>query len=143
MRLVQRHGRIDRIGSKHDEVWLRCFFPDRQLDRLLGLEERQKPVRSSLLPLDTPYVFHGGTVLPNVASRWVECERRDPHLSERLTADTNSGGPRRRAVPCATQLHAPFETPLASAMQEEGLPEWRVKLLLLAMVVMLALTLDN
>lgn len=40
MRLVQRHGRIDRIGSKHDEVWLRCFFPDRQLDDLLGLEER-------------------------------------------------------------------------------------------------------
>lgn len=40
MRLVQRHGRIDRIGSLHDEVWLRCFFPDRQLDALLGLEER-------------------------------------------------------------------------------------------------------
>ena len=40
MRLVQRHGRIDRIGSQHDRVFLRCFFPDRQLDELLGLEER-------------------------------------------------------------------------------------------------------
>ena len=40
MRLVQRHGRIDRIGSAHDEVFLRCFFPDAQLDALLGLEAR-------------------------------------------------------------------------------------------------------
>ncbi|MCZ7531731.1 MAG: helicase-related protein [Acidimicrobiia bacterium] len=40
MRLVQRHGRIDRIGSDHSEVFLRCVFPDRRLDDLLGLEER-------------------------------------------------------------------------------------------------------
>jgi superfamily II DNA or RNA helicase len=40
MRLVQRHGRIDRIGSRHAEVFLRCFFPDQRLDDLLGLEER-------------------------------------------------------------------------------------------------------
>jgi len=40
MRLVQRHGRIDRIGSAHDEVFLRCFMPDDRLDALLGLEAR-------------------------------------------------------------------------------------------------------
>ncbi|MXX44069.1 MAG: helicase [Acidimicrobiales bacterium] len=40
MRLVQRHGRIDRIGSRHPEVFLRCVFPDSRLDDLLGLEER-------------------------------------------------------------------------------------------------------
>lgn len=40
MRLVQRHGRIDRIGSRHTEVFMRCVFPDRRLDDLLGLEER-------------------------------------------------------------------------------------------------------
>src|SRR5664280_1073958 len=28
MRLVQRHGRIDRIGSRYAEVFLRCIFPD-------------------------------------------------------------------------------------------------------------------
>ncbi len=42
MRLVQRHGRIDRIGSEHSKVFLRCFFPDRQLDEMLKLEERLK-----------------------------------------------------------------------------------------------------
>jgi hypothetical protein len=40
MRLVQRHGRIDRIGSRHSEVFLRCVFPDDKLDELLGLEAR-------------------------------------------------------------------------------------------------------
>ena len=27
MRLVQRHGRVDRIGSPHERVFLRTFFP--------------------------------------------------------------------------------------------------------------------
>lgn len=40
MRLVQRHGRIDRIGSPHKDVYLRTFFPDEELNRLLQLEER-------------------------------------------------------------------------------------------------------
>ncbi len=40
MRLVQRHGRIDRIGSRHSEVIIRCVFPDTRLDELLNLEER-------------------------------------------------------------------------------------------------------
>ena len=40
MRLVQRHGRIDRIGSPHHEAHLRCVFPDARLDDLLNLEQR-------------------------------------------------------------------------------------------------------
>ena len=40
MRIVQRHGRIDRIGSKHDYVHLGLFFPAERLDELLALEER-------------------------------------------------------------------------------------------------------
>lgn len=40
MRLVQRHGRIDRIGSPHDEVYLRTIFPEDRLDDLLNLESR-------------------------------------------------------------------------------------------------------
>lgn len=45
MRLVQRHGRIDRIGSKHKNVFIKCFFPDVRLDDLLALEIR---IRSKL-----------------------------------------------------------------------------------------------
>ena len=39
MRLVQRHGRVDRIGSTHDTIHLRCFFPAVQVERMLDLEE--------------------------------------------------------------------------------------------------------
>jgi hypothetical protein len=39
MRIVQRHGRIDRIGSKHDIVQMGLFFPSKHLDELLHLEE--------------------------------------------------------------------------------------------------------
>jgi hypothetical protein len=45
MRLVQRHGRIDRIGSPHKDVYMRCFFPDEHLDDLLVLEAK---IRSKL-----------------------------------------------------------------------------------------------
>lgn len=40
MRLVQRHGRIDRIGSVHPRVFLRTIFPADRLDELLNLEQR-------------------------------------------------------------------------------------------------------
>jgi hypothetical protein len=40
MRIVQRHGRVDRIGSKHDFVYLGLFFPAERLDDLLALEAR-------------------------------------------------------------------------------------------------------
>ena len=39
MRLVQRHGRIDRIGSRHRDIYLACFFPATRLNELLKLEE--------------------------------------------------------------------------------------------------------
>jgi len=40
MRLIQRHGRIDRLLSQHKRVFLRTIFPDDLLDDLLQLEER-------------------------------------------------------------------------------------------------------
>ncbi len=40
MRLVQRNGRIDRIGSQYSKVYIRCVFPDERLNELLDLEER-------------------------------------------------------------------------------------------------------
>jgi hypothetical protein len=39
MRMVQRHGRIDRIGSPHARVHIGVFFPAKNLDELLKLEE--------------------------------------------------------------------------------------------------------
>jgi len=39
VRLIQRVGRIDRIGSKHDTVWAFNFLPDEGLDEHLNLRE--------------------------------------------------------------------------------------------------------
>jgi len=39
-RMVQRAGRIDRLGSAHDEISIHNFFPEEGLDELLGLMER-------------------------------------------------------------------------------------------------------
>ena len=60
MRLVQRHGRIDRIGSRHAQVFIRCVFPDANLDELLGLEERLQ----HKLKQAAAAVGIGGEVLP-------------------------------------------------------------------------------
>ena len=65
MRLVQRHGRVDRIGSKHSRVMLGCFFPSKHLDQLLGLEETLK---RKLAYADA--AIGVGDVLPGAAGRF-------------------------------------------------------------------------
>lgn len=39
MKIVQRHGRVDRLFSEHDEVHLGLFFPAQHLDEMLRLRE--------------------------------------------------------------------------------------------------------
>ncbi|MDP3950536.1 SNF2-related protein [Microbacterium sp.] len=65
MRLVQRHGRIDRIGSKHATVTLGCFFPSEHLDTLLRLEET---LQRKLAYADA--AIGAGDVLPGFKSRF-------------------------------------------------------------------------
>ncbi|MBI2502008.1 MAG: hypothetical protein HYW07_02095 [Candidatus Latescibacteria bacterium] len=37
--MVQRAGRIDRIGTEFDTLWIYNMYPDEGLERLLGLVE--------------------------------------------------------------------------------------------------------
>ncbi len=63
MRLVQRHGRIDRIGSPHKRVVIGCFFPSENLDRLLKLEDTlQRKIAYANAAIGT------GTVIPGQKS---------------------------------------------------------------------------
>lgn len=63
MRLVQRHGRIDRIGSPHKNVVIGCFFPAKNLDTLLKLEETlQRKIAYANAAIGT------GTVIPGQKS---------------------------------------------------------------------------
>lgn len=84
MRLVQRHGRIDRIGSPHAEVFIRCYFPDQHLEALLGLEERlQRKLKQAAAAVGV------GIVLPGFAGREVNFTETRSEI-ERLRSEDAS-----------------------------------------------------
>ena len=88
MRLVQRHGRIDRIGSFHSQIVVRCVFPDARLDDLLNLEERlHRKIKQASAAVGV------GEILPEQSRRDIDfaetreeierIRREDPTLFER------------------------------------------------------------
>ena len=50
VRIIQRFGRIDRIGSKNKKIQLVNFWPNMELDEYINLESRVKN-RMALLDL--------------------------------------------------------------------------------------------
>jgi hypothetical protein len=67
MRLVQRHGRIDRIGSPHKKVVIGCFFPSKNLDKLLKLEETlQRKIAYANAAIGAGSVIPGQKANPDV-----------------------------------------------------------------------------
>ncbi|MCP4570862.1 MAG: helicase, partial [bacterium] len=63
-RLVQRAGRIDRIGSEFDTLWLYNMFPDAGLERLLGLVES---LSTKIAHIDQAG-FHDASILGETAN---------------------------------------------------------------------------
>lgn len=118
MRVAQRHGRIDRIGSLHSRVFIDCFFPSAHLDRLLGLEAR---LRRKLALAEA--AVGTGPVLPGyqagetkVFSDIERLRREDAHfLEERGGAAALSGEEYRRRLRTAV-THAPAEMKKAQAL---------------------------
>ena len=88
MRLVQRHGRIDRIGSPHPRVFLRSVFPADRLDALLTLQARilrkltqaAKSIGVATLPVDGAQV--GDQVFSETRSEIEKLAAEDPTLFE-------------------------------------------------------------
>lgn len=88
MRLVQRHGRIDRIGSQHAKVFLRTIFPADRLDQLLNLEQRiMQKIAMAAASIGVASPVQGGAVGRQVFTETrEEIERllqEDPTLFER------------------------------------------------------------
>lgn len=77
MRVIQRNGRIDRINSKHSEIYTHSFFPEDRLDDLLNLEFR---VREKLtqaarsIGLDSEIFPGSATLEQNFADRREDIE---------------------------------------------------------------------
>lgn len=86
MRIVQRHGRVDRIGSKHDYVHLGLFFPAERLDALLQLEER---LQNKLALADA--AVGAGEVLPGRGPGH-EVNLTDDHVTDEFEKLLDAGG---------------------------------------------------
>ncbi len=85
MRLVQRHGRIDRIGSPHDSVYLRTIFPADRLDQLLNLEQRilaKLAMAAASIGVSAPIerAAHGSQVFTEARAEIEKLIREDPSL---------------------------------------------------------------
>ena len=88
MRLVQRHGRIDRIGSPHKRVFLRTIFPADRLDQLLNLEQRildKLAMAAASVGVVAPIEgsSHGKQVFTETRHEIEKLLREDPSLYER------------------------------------------------------------
>jgi hypothetical protein len=88
MRLVQRHGRIDRIGSTHRRVFLRTIFPAERLDQLLNLEQRilaKIAMAAASIGVERPVAgaAHGEQVFTETRGEIERHLREDPTLYER------------------------------------------------------------
>ncbi|MGH6663218.1 MAG: helicase-related protein, partial [Rhodospirillales bacterium] len=88
MRLVQRHGRIDRIGSSHPRVFLRTIFPADRLDDLLDLERRilaKIAMAAASIGVASPVAgaAHGGQVFTETREEIERLLKEDPTLFER------------------------------------------------------------
>ena len=67
MRLVQRHGRIDRIGSHHRHVRIGCFFPSEHLEELLKIEETlQRKIAYANAAIGMGEIIPGQRAKPNL-----------------------------------------------------------------------------
>jgi hypothetical protein len=88
MRLVQRHGRIDRIGSPHNRVYLRTIFPAERLDQLLNLEQRilaKIAMAAASIGVASPVAgaAHGSQVFTETREEIERLLKEDPTLYER------------------------------------------------------------
>jgi len=99
MRLVQRHGRIDRIGSPHPRAFLRTIFPHDRLDALLDLEGRilnKLAQAAASIGLETPPIeraAQGRQVFTEARDEIERLAAEDPSLFERGgTASASQSG---------------------------------------------------
>lgn len=74
-RVVQRNGRVIRLKSPHEEVYLTTMLPEPgDLEQLLGLEEtiRRKVLAASLYGMESEVIEGGETELRSYATRLAE-----------------------------------------------------------------------
>jgi len=61
IKLIQRAGRVDRIGQKHDKIWCYSFLPEEGLETILDLRGRlQRRIKENAETVGSDEVFFDG-----------------------------------------------------------------------------------
>jgi superfamily II DNA or RNA helicase len=87
-RMIQRAGRIDRIGTDFDTLFVRNFFPDRGLERLLGLvQSLQDKIRQIDATVGLDASVLGEAINPKVFNTLKRIEREDESVIDEEAAE--------------------------------------------------------
>lgn len=87
-RMIQRAGRIDRIGTDFDTLYVRNFFPDRGLERLLGLVQAlQDKIRQIDATVGLDASVLGEAINPKVFNTIKRIEREDEGVMDEEEAE--------------------------------------------------------
>ena len=115
MRLIQRHGRVDRLKSNHKEVYLYSFFPDARLDELLKLEYR---IRNKLAQAAASIGIEDAPIVDGIEAETAfsdTFEGIQDIYDEKSTFFENGG------TESATQTGEIYRAELRRAINEEGM----------------------
>ncbi len=92
-RMVQRAGRIDRIGSPHREIYIYNFFPERELEELINLLMiLQKKIRSINESYGLDGSILGEEINPKVFGVIRSIKNKDENIFSELENETFAGG---------------------------------------------------
>ncbi|MEN6554190.1 MAG: helicase-related protein [Methanobacterium sp.] len=110
-RMVQRAGRIDRIGSPYEEICIYNFFPENELEELLRLINiLQKKISNINDSLGLDGSILGEKIKPKVFGIIRAIKEEDEGVFEKLEDDTFAGGEM-------------FYQPLKDFMREKAIEE--------------------
>jgi hypothetical protein len=118
MRLVQRHGRIDRIGSPHKRVDIGCFFPSDRFEQYLEMEQiLQRKIAYANAAIGAGEVIPGQRANPNIDVVLNDSNKviRDLHAGNPYIFMDGAGG--------AALSGEEYRRRLAKAMSDELLKE--------------------
>ncbi|MCH7660698.1 MAG: CoA-binding protein, partial [Euryarchaeota archaeon] len=135
MRLVQRHGRIDRIASPHKRVFLRTIFPLDRLDELLNLEQRildKLAMAAASVGVAAPIegAAHGTQVFTETREEIERLLEEDPALYERGGTESAAQSSEEYRQTLRKALQAADLTPTLSTSSAPAAPapEWQARL---------------
>lgn len=110
-RMIQRAGRIDRIGSSFKEIYVYNFFPEKELEDLLKLVSiLQQKIRDIDSSIGLDQTILGETIHPKVFGTIRRIKEKDNTLFDELEREVFGGGEK-------------FYQPLRDFLKKKGIEE--------------------